>query len=102
MRRWTQKVKLNASEKLNAEIEAKYRDEVTESNPSKEAFTDPLNEEQRQIVQRRFDEQFSKVLKERYDEVYRKAEFLSKLAVPNVFKEAKKIEIMQKVRDGIS
>ena len=45
MRRWTQKIKLNISEKLNADLEKKLREEITEANPSKEAFTDPLNDE---------------------------------------------------------
>jgi len=45
MRKWTQKVKLNISEKIEKEEEEKLRKEITEANPSKEAFTDPLNEE---------------------------------------------------------
>ena len=45
MRKWTQKVKLNISEKIEMEEEEKLRKEITEANPSKEAFTDPLNEE---------------------------------------------------------
>ena len=60
MRRWTQKIKLNISEKLNADIEKKLREEITEANPSKEAFTDPLNDEQKETLQGRFDEQFEK------------------------------------------
>ena len=79
----------------------KLREEITEANPSKEAFTDPLNDEQKETLQGRFDEQFEKLLSERYEEVHKKAEFLSKLAVPQIFKEAKKQEIMEKVRTGI-
>lgn len=45
MRKWTQKVKLNLSERLTSEVEAKLREEITAANPSKEPFTDQFNEE---------------------------------------------------------
>ena len=45
MRKWTQKVKLNLSERLTSEVETKLREEITAANPSKEPFTDQFNAE---------------------------------------------------------
>ena len=45
MRKWTQKVKLNLSERLTTEVESKLREEITAANPSKEPFTAEFNEE---------------------------------------------------------
>ena len=45
MRKWTQKAKLNLSERIEKEEEAKLREEITEANPSKEKFMDPFNDD---------------------------------------------------------
>ena len=45
MRKWTQKVKLDLSEKISVEVENKLRDEVRAATTDKKPFTDPLNEE---------------------------------------------------------
>ena len=38
MRKWTQRIKLNLSERITAEIEKKLRKEISAANPSKEPF----------------------------------------------------------------
>ena len=73
MRQWTQKIKLTMSERLNAEIENKLRDEITQANPSKEPFTDQFNEEQKATIATRFNEQFDQQLNDKYNEVINKA-----------------------------
>ena len=45
MRKWTQKVKLNLSDRLTNEVEVKLRAEITAANPSKDPFTDQFSEE---------------------------------------------------------
>ena len=45
MRKWTHKVRQDLSEKIDKEEEDKLRKEITEANPSKEAFSDPFSEE---------------------------------------------------------
>ena len=89
MRKWTQKVKLNLSERLTTEVETKLREEVTAANPSKEPFTDQFNEEQKITIEQRFNEQFDKELPEKYTEAIKKAKFLIKMAIPRTFREAK-------------
>lgn len=39
MRKWTQRIKLNLSERITAEIEKAVRQEVSEANPSKQPLT---------------------------------------------------------------
>lgn len=51
MRKWTQRVKLNLSERLTADIGNKLRDEVTKANPSKEPFKGGFNDEQKVIIE---------------------------------------------------
>ena len=47
MRKWTQKIKLDLSEKISVEVEHKLREEVRAASTDKKPFTDPLSEEQR-------------------------------------------------------
>ena len=95
MRQWTQKIKLNMSERLTAEVENKLRDEITQANPSKEPFTDQFDEEQKATIATRFNEQFDQQLTEKYNEVINKARFLAKLATPQAFKNTKKALMME-------
>ena len=86
MRKWTQKVKLNLSERLTNEVEVKLRAEITAANPSKDPFTDQFNEEQQSVVDSRLTELFDKQLPEKYEEALNKARFLIKLAIPRAFR----------------
>ena len=86
MRKWTQKVKLNLSERLTNEVEVKLRAEITAANPSKDPFTDQFNEEQQSIVDSRLTELFDKQLPENYEEALKKARFLIKLTIPRAFR----------------
>ena len=88
MRKWTQKVKLNISERVKVDVETQLRDEITAANPSKEPFTDPFNEEQTELVEKRFQEKFDHEVEVVYKQVISKAHFLIKLAVPRSFLEA--------------
>ena len=58
MRKWTQRVKLNLSEHLTADIESKLRDEITAANPSKEPFKEQFSAEHKVNIEKRFNEQF--------------------------------------------
>ena len=51
MRKWTQKVKLNLSERVTAEVEKKMRKEITAANPSKEPFSGQFDAEQKATVE---------------------------------------------------
>ena len=102
MRKWTQKVKLNLSERVKADVERKFRKEITQANPSQEPFTGQFSDEQKAKVEERFDEQFDREVKAKYDEVTKKASFLVKLAIPQVFKDAKKDLLMDKIATGFT
>ena len=102
MRKWTQKVKLNLSERVKADVERKFRKEITQANPSQEPFTGQFSEEQKAKVEERFDEQFDREVKAKYDEVAKKASFLVKLSIPQVFKDAKKDLLMDKIATGFT
>lgn len=102
MRKWTQKVKLNLSERLKIEVEEKLREEITAANPSKEPFTEQFNEEQKNTIETRFNEQFDKQLPEKYEEAIKKSRFLIKMAIPRAFKEAKHQQLMEKVKQGVA
>ena len=49
-----------------------------------------MTEEQEELVKLNSDKQFDDALKEKVDEVVRKAQFLAKLEVPEAFKQAKR------------
>lgn len=54
------------------------------------------------MVQERFDKQFDKQVAEKYDQVVKKASFLVKLAVPQVFKDTKKHMMMDKIGSNLT
>ena len=56
MRKWTQKVKLQLSERISVDVEQKLREEIRASTPDKKPYTDPLNDEQRKTVDDRMNE----------------------------------------------
>ena len=82
MRKWTQKIKLDLSEKISVEVEHKLREEVRAASTDKKPFTDPLSEEQRQTVDDRTNEQLQQDIIVQFNEVIQKAKFLTKLAIP--------------------
>ena len=89
MRKWTQQIKLNISERTAVEAEEAYRKEVNDANPSAEPLTGSLSDEQKRIVEERSNTKFDEDLKTTYDGVVQKAYLLIKLQVPSAYKAQK-------------
>ena len=102
MRQWHQKLKRTLAEEFEKKSEKELRKKFEEENPDKAPFTDPLNDEQQQIVMKESDEAFEPALKERIDQIGRKAEFLAKLEVPQAFKQAKRDDMVMKLGKSLS
>ncbi len=85
MRRWTQSVKQTISERTTIEADEALRKAWNQANPSKEPLTGPLNDEQKNQVDRDGNAKFEKELQEAFDEVVEKAEFMLKLEVPSLY-----------------
>jgi len=73
MRKWTQKVKLQLSERITVEVEHKLREEIRAATVDKKPFTDPLNDEQRMTLDNRTNEQLEKDVVVKFKEVIQKA-----------------------------
>ena len=82
MRKWTQKVKSQLSERISVEIEQKLREEIRAATVEKKPYTDPLNDEQRMTIDNRTNEQLEKDIIVQFQEVIQKAKFLIKLSLP--------------------
>ena len=67
MRRWTQQVKLQLREEIEANEIKNLRDEVNAANPDKPPFTDPLDEQQKETVEKRAEEKFDVALATKYE-----------------------------------
>ena len=90
MRRWTQQVKLQLREEIEAKEIQILRNEINTANPDKPPFTDPLDEQQRETIEKRAEEKFDTALAAKYDQVNKKSLFLIKLEVPKAFRQARK------------
>ena len=66
MRKWTQKAKLNLSERIDKEEEEKLRKEITEANPSKGAFVDPFDDTQLSLFRARSTDRFDAETPKKY------------------------------------
>ena len=86
MRKWTQKIKLDISERIAKEVEQAFRDEINEANPSAEPFTAPLSDEQKATVEDKTTTKFDQEVQKTYDGVVQKANSLVRLAVPSQYK----------------
>lgn len=86
MRKWTQQIKLNISERTVVEAEEAFRKEYNESNPSADPLTGQLSDEQKRTVEERSNVKFEDELKSTYAGVVKKAELLIKLQVPTSYK----------------
>ena len=102
MRQWTQQKKLLVSEAARKEAENAIRMEINAENPSAEPHTGSFLIEQLARVKSRESEIFDKVLNDAYDNVFKKANFLIKLALPRQFQEIKKQENMTAVKTGLA
>ena len=86
MRKWTQKVKLVVSERIEQKLKEIMR---AECNLDGKLFQLEDNEEQREEFESRKNAWFDGEIDRVYDEVVKKSRFLIKLSVPQIFKEAK-------------
>ena len=102
MRRWTQQVKLQLRESIEAEEIKILREEINTAHPDSPPFTEPLNEEQRETVEKSAEEKFDSALAAKYEQVNKKSLFLIKLEVPLAFRQARKTAKQAELQKKIS
>ena len=85
MRKWTSKAKLVVSERIEADLRKKMGEEYTLAGKQLDLEQDA---EAKQQFEERSNQLFEIEIEKTYEEVFKKARFLGKLAVPSVFREA--------------
>ena len=79
MRKWTQQVKLQTSERTQQEAELAYREAWNKAHPSENPLSGQLSDDQKREVEEQADEKFGQELKKTYNEVVQKAKSIIKL-----------------------
>ena len=92
MRKWTQFIKQQISERVKKDEEATYKLELVKQNRSslnsKSVNQDQISEQQKEVLKARIMQKEDEAVNLAFEEVVNKAKFLVKLQVPKVFLEA--------------
>ena len=99
MRKWSQTIKLNLSERIKEDVEKQYRLELSKDDPTN-PFSGQFSEQDQEEVEQRIKSKYDSQLSLAYEDCLNKAQILLKLCIPGASIQEKKSSL-ELIKTGI-